>query len=293
MCTGKHLETVHSRKYGCAHIRFTHDAKSVIYASSRGDSHALRYHSLHDNKYLRYFAGHTGPVTGVAVSAVNDMLLSTAADRSVRLWDLRSASQIGVMKNAPCKPCAAFDYQGMIFALSTDPGLVKLYDMRNYQGGHFMNVAVPGEAGAAGAFAHLAFSFDGKRILGVAESRVHVMDAFEGSHLCLVSTAAGAAGGAAGAPASGGQGPAKACFTPDGSCVVSGCEDGAVRFWKVPGQAGAEMPLLHEVTGHAGRPNNVCFSTRRMVMASSCHQVALSVPDLQGLRASGALQGAL
>ena len=38
----------------------------------------LRYHSLHDNQYLRYFDGHTQPVTTIAMSPKNDMFMSAA-----------------------------------------------------------------------------------------------------------------------------------------------------------------------------------------------------------------------
>ena len=39
---------------------------------------ALRYHSLHDNQYLRYFRGHTARVTNVAMSPKNDLFMSAA-----------------------------------------------------------------------------------------------------------------------------------------------------------------------------------------------------------------------
>ena len=52
--------------------------------------HALRYHSLHDNTYLRYFHGHTDQVVSVSMSAKTDQFLSASQDRTVRLWDLRT-----------------------------------------------------------------------------------------------------------------------------------------------------------------------------------------------------------
>lgn len=52
------LKTLYSKKYGIAHARFTHKSTTIIHASTKND-HALRYHSMHDNKYLAYFQGHT------------------------------------------------------------------------------------------------------------------------------------------------------------------------------------------------------------------------------------------
>ena len=71
----------------CSCVTFTHASQAVVYASKvKAPSkdvkkdHALRYHSLHDNTYLRYFFGHTAQVTTVSMSAKTDMFLSAAAD---------------------------------------------------------------------------------------------------------------------------------------------------------------------------------------------------------------------
>ena len=40
--------------------------------------YALRYHSLHDNQYLRYFRGHTGRITTLTMSPKNDLFMSAA-----------------------------------------------------------------------------------------------------------------------------------------------------------------------------------------------------------------------
>ena len=59
---GEQIKTLSSTKYGAALVRFTHHSNCIIYASSRFDSsatdeenHAIRYHSLYDNAYIRYF----------------------------------------------------------------------------------------------------------------------------------------------------------------------------------------------------------------------------------------------
>ena len=51
--------------------------QAVQGAAGRMD-YMLRYHSLHDNQYLRYFDGHTQPITTIAVSPKNDMFMSAA-----------------------------------------------------------------------------------------------------------------------------------------------------------------------------------------------------------------------
>jgi COMPASS component SWD2 len=58
---GSHLRTCHSKKYGCALATFTHSPSNILYASTKLD-HDLRYLSLHDNKFLRFFSGHSDQV---------------------------------------------------------------------------------------------------------------------------------------------------------------------------------------------------------------------------------------
>jgi hypothetical protein len=50
-------KTFYSKKYGIGLIRFTHRSGNILHTSTKGD-HAVRYHSMHDNKYLSYFRGH-------------------------------------------------------------------------------------------------------------------------------------------------------------------------------------------------------------------------------------------
>jgi len=58
--TFRKSRTFYSKKYGISHARFTHKPHNIIHASTKLDDHAIRYHSMHDNKYLSYFQGHTG-----------------------------------------------------------------------------------------------------------------------------------------------------------------------------------------------------------------------------------------
>ena len=43
----------------------------------------LRYHSLHDNQYLRYFRGHSARITALAMSPKNDLFMSAAEVRGL------------------------------------------------------------------------------------------------------------------------------------------------------------------------------------------------------------------
>jgi len=86
---GKLKSTSYSKKYGCKLARFTHKSNNIIYASTLVDD-AIRYMSFHDNKFIRYFKGHTKQVSALEMSPQEDMFLSASLDHSIRLWDLRS-----------------------------------------------------------------------------------------------------------------------------------------------------------------------------------------------------------
>ena len=67
--------TLYSKKYGCDLLQYTHAPNAIVYSSNKVDgkrkmiirtfsndfvtADTIRYLSLHDNKFLRYFPGHT------------------------------------------------------------------------------------------------------------------------------------------------------------------------------------------------------------------------------------------
>lgn len=55
--------------------------RSTGHAAVQGVDHKIRYQTLHDNKYIRYFGGHSEQVTGLCLSPKNDMFLSAGQVR--------------------------------------------------------------------------------------------------------------------------------------------------------------------------------------------------------------------
>ena len=141
--TGVKTKTLYSKKYGCSNVCFTHSAAAVIYSSrSKGaggkaiGDHAVRYHSLHDNTYLRYFKGHTDAVTSIAMSATNDNFLTASADLTVRLWDLRTPKCCAAIRGVP-RSATRRRSQGEVFAVTEGDGAIKLYGTGSYSKGAF------------------------------------------------------------------------------------------------------------------------------------------------------------
>jgi COMPASS component SWD2 len=88
---GAHAKELKCQKYGSALARFTHHHTSIIYTSTKVDD-GIRYLSMHDNSFIRYFKGHAGRVTSLSMSPSNDVFLSASLDNTAKLWDCKSPS---------------------------------------------------------------------------------------------------------------------------------------------------------------------------------------------------------
>ena len=167
-----------SAKFGARLVRFTHHPSCVVVACAPGTtkSSELRYLSLYDNKWLRYFKGPGGHSVGstlvdLAQSPVDDTFCSTADDGTLVIWDVRQPTAVARTVTSPGGvPVAAqgvqgvgggggagsglgegslvaYDPSGVVFAVAkgqAGPGrdpAVHLFDARNYQSGPFSTFA--------------------------------------------------------------------------------------------------------------------------------------------------------
>lgn len=105
----------------------------------------IRYHSFYDNRYLRYFKGHTARVTSLAIDPKQDGFISASEDGTIRLWAFNSSNSTGMVK---CRnhfadhPVATYDAEGLVFAVYSDDSFIRLYDARNYQHGPFIKFSL-------------------------------------------------------------------------------------------------------------------------------------------------------
>lgn len=283
---GTQTRTVNSKKYGVDLIHFTHSTNTAIHSSTKVDD-TIRYLSLHDNKYIRYFPGHTKKVISLCISPIEDSFLSGSLDKTLRLWDLRSPNCQGVM-HLSGRPVAAFDPEGLIFAAGVNSESIKLYDLRSFDKGPFVTFKLNQEKECD--WTGLKFSRDGKTILvSTNGSIIRLVDAFHGTPLqtftgnlifILIvifcskpkfyfytdfffvghSNSKGIA--------------IESSYSPDSQFIFSGSTDGRVHVWNA--DSGFKVCVLNG--DHPGPIQCVQFNPKYMMLASACTNMAFWLP---------------
>lgn len=247
---------------------------------------AISYWSIHDNKILRKFRGHSDQVTHLSMSPADDTFLSSSLDGSVRLWTAQSAGCLAEMKLPTEKteksPIAAFDSTGLVFAITASMKesaghYVHLYDARNYSGGAFAELKVlqedlekniqsyisasPDQASTLSKadWTSLSFNKSGNQILvGTALGISIVLDGFEGT---IKGVYAGASSQSR---------PAVSCITPDDQTLLIGNDDGSIQCWNL-----ATGVMQKRLEGHPGPVQCIAANPKFAQFASACKQTAL------------------
>lgn len=299
--TGKPTKTLHSKKYGVDLPRFTHKNTAIIYASTKEDD-TIRYHSLHDNKYLQYFKGHTQRVISLEMSPVDDGFMSGSMDKSVRLWDLRAPQCRGLL-SLPAPSLVAYDATGVVFAVAVNHyGRILMYDHANFDKAPFLTITLDDPTLARVSFppraiymTSMAFSSSGKYLLvGCSGDAHYIVDAFEGHVLAKLEGHIGLERRRLDTPIS--IEPQRGCsgeevsWTPDSKYVVGGGLDGRICVWDVqniPSREGTvdltlapvRIQPLAKTDGHPGPARCVRFNPRLAMMATAGAELAFWTPD--------------
>ncbi|KAG8530437.1 uncharacterized protein KY384_004939 [Bacidia gigantensis] len=287
---GKHVKKVQSQKFGAHLARFTHHPSSIIYASTKVNDE-IRYLSTHDNQFLRYFRGHTAPVTCLAVCPGSDTFLSCSLDDTVRLWDFKSPSPQGRL-NLLKPHLAAYDPSASVVAIASNvTHTVLLYDLRNYDKPPFATFDVrsylPQQTVNSGKldWTRLEFSNDGKSLLlGTNSSAGHLLlDAFEGTlRAHCVRSQAPTHLRATPEMRSEHRGQGDVCFSSDGRYVIGGSggnHDAIV--WDTHGQVEIETKQLKPLCGLPCKSKAalVEWNPRYNMCVTADREVIFWVPD--------------
>jgi COMPASS component SWD2 len=134
---------LYAKKYGVQNIKFVHSGTYSAICSSRNDfDYSLRYWDLYENKYIRFFKGHSGQVTDLDVHPYEDVFISSSVDKTSLLWDLRKEKPIARIP-ARCTPSSSFDSQGLVFGIVAGDQKIHLFDSRNFSKVRFSNIMYP------------------------------------------------------------------------------------------------------------------------------------------------------
>lgn len=296
---GGHAKELKSHKYGCALARFTHHSTSIIYASTKVDD-GIRYLSMHDNSFIRYFRGHTARVTNLTLNPGTDQFMSASLDNTVKLWDCRSPNAQGQL-NCESPWLTAYDPSASVIAIAGTPAqVVFLYDLRNFDKPPFATFDLlevekrfqsRGQQPGLG-WTGLEFSNNGKYLLLSTNGPGHyLLDAFSGD---LVKYLYRPGGGDPSHYAPGfdfneiqhseGNTPSyvqtSACFTPDGRYVIGGNgQENGLWVWDCEDSKGDK--LLEPMTDlQSQKPAKVvAYNPRHNLVATADKELMLWLPD--------------
>jgi len=258
--TAKKQKVVFCKTFGVDLVRFTHHSSAVLCASKNEFvDESLRYLSLHDNRYLRYFKGHRDRVVSLCMSPKDDMFISGSLDNTIRLWDLNTSTCQGVLRRKG-RPTVSFDPQGVIFAVATGTNMVKLYDLRSYDKGPFSSFLVNY---APIEWSSMKFSNNGKYILlSTTTNVIFLLDAFSGDQIQVYSNFSNSL-----------NCPIEASFSPDGQFVIAGSDDGFVHVWET-----ASGKKIGTWKGHTGPVTAILWNPKRAMIASGGNQLLFWIP---------------
>lgn len=261
--TGIPKRSLNSKKYGVDLIHYTHASNTAIHSSTKIDD-TIRYLSLHDNKYIRYFQGHEKKVVTLCMSPIDDKFLSGSLDQTMRLWDLRHPVCLGLMQ-LPGRPVANFDPEGLIFAAGISSDTIKLYDLRSFEKGPFSNFKISKDHRDQGIeWTGLKFSPDGKTILvSTNGSMIKLIDAFNGHVIHTFTTHANIR-----------NIPLEASFSPDSQFIMCGSSDGKIHIWNA--EKGNKIAVLN--SEHSETIQSVQFNPKYMMFVSTCQQMIFWLP---------------
>jgi WD40 repeat protein len=232
-------------------VAFAPDGRHLASASF---DHTLRVWDTASGEALCTCKGHTDKVTALAYRPDGKLLASAGLDRAVRLWDAATGKRRLVLSvKERSIQALAFTPDGQFLLLAGDSGTVEVIDLPTRRPVRRL------ELSSKPLYA-LALSPDGRTFAAAGEDgKVHIASRITGDRLQTLPSAAGGC-------------VFSLAFAPDGDCLLTGEEAGAVCLWDVEK---GKLMATHEQ--HAGAVSQVIFGGdgRRIVSTGADGQVLI------------------
>jgi hypothetical protein len=188
--------------------------------------------------------------------------VTTGWDRQVRFWDMNGSLQSsfpGIQSNSAN---FALSPDGRIVAIPGQKNAVVLWDVQTGK-----QLRQLGDEKSSGLFS-LAFSPDGNRLAGGANSRTFVWDVATGAELYVLGDREG--------------GVFDLAFSADGRTLAAGCWDAKVRLWEL-----STGQLRGRWEGHTDRIFRIAFAPDSRAVASAGVNATALLWDTTGLAGEG------
>lgn len=302
---GVHFKDVQSQKYGAHLAKFTHDGLNCLYVTTptadqdSGDvDHSIRYLSLSDKRYLRYFKGHKLQVVSLDVDPVHDMFISSSMDGTVKVWDLKTSSPMGSL-DIGLPSLVAYDPHGIIFVVAKGPrdmdsggvGELQLYDIKTFHKSPFLTVPVTSNNPEA-VWTKVEFANNGKTILLATNCHEHyVFDAFLGQLLTTLSIASASSNGGGDVFRSKYPLTSTCCYSPCGKYVLVGSPNSSLLLYDLtnikttdginpvkPVDNPKKLLPVKTIATNQGVPKILAFNPKLLTIATADNSVSLWQP---------------
>jgi COMPASS component SWD2 len=289
--TGQEKKKIHTKTFGLGTcVKYTHHESCVLCTSDK-KTNDIRYLCTYDNKYLRYFKGHTDKVTALQMSPIDDCFLSISRDRTMLLWNLSTPNYLAKLSLPmdTADPCVCYDESGIVFAVMSRYGnnksnCIKLYDSRNYEKGPFADIT-PSKSNLGSSLVQLPlalsdrkineilsdtwssieFSPDGRNVLvNTSSSCCFLLDSYDSNTSPVVISSL---------PVDSQETTTtilSSTFSADGNYILCGTSNGTIMiFDRYSGS------LVNTLSGHVSPVTHVRCNPIFDVVASACVNVAL------------------
>eukprot|EP01065_Artemidia_motanka_P036199 TRINITY_DN44105_c0_g1_i1.p1 TRINITY_DN44105_c0_g1~~TRINITY_DN44105_c0_g1_i1.p1 ORF type:complete len:395 (+),score=106.85 TRINITY_DN44105_c0_g1_i1:61-1185(+) len=276
---------------GCCCATFTPHPAHVLVAEqqSEGDGQTFRAVDYCHGAVVTAWtqrsktAGGGAAIREIVHSPVEDMFQTSSSDGCVRLWEYRTNACLGevAVGSSLESSASAYDPSGQTFAVSKGGTEVLLYDSRKYHGGPFLALPLPYMFGGGCCALRYRPQNDLLAVLAVDGTLCGLQvprggDVDAGSTVAYEREQDSAESAVLGSSAT-----PEPAWTPDGSLLTCGNDDGSISCWLPASGKHAGVLARTDSTvlnAHPAAVGPLCWSPRLKMAASACYVVALWLP---------------